>query len=563
MHRPELDELPDVAYTPSARRSSRNRSNSGLIQFVAVILGGVTAIGLYFTPPVQRFVHALQRVVREDQLAEQLAKQEAEQAARPVEPAAVPVAAPPQRERAGKPIEQIIEEAEQSVLRLEVMRSDGSRGAGSCFVVGEFCLTNYHVIRGAVSVIGHRRDGKRANVAGFIAVLPEKDIAILRLSEPIPPLELATTLPRKGEQAFAIGAPHGVAFSATLGAVNQLVRDGERHLILHQAPISAGNSGGPLVNERGQAIGMNSFMDARGQNMNYAIASVDLLRILTELSDSSLKPIAELPPVEPEQRPDRETGRKLDETRGPKPMPEDKPPAPGPWSIALPSGARIMEDQFAFDAQKIAAVFPKDGKTATFLHPNEKVRALVGHLDRKLHHGMATFHPNGEPHLVGQYTLAQRDGYFQAFAEKGERLLWLEFRKGNRHGISCLFADGRPQLIQEYDKGILVGEFVVEFIDGKAKLTSSVVAPNGAELRGRLEAIEAEAFQFEASMRNELYQWCRAKEKEEFEGTRKERTQEFRQRAAAHAAAVEAAEASARDSLWRAIQRVNTPYRVN
>ena len=107
----------------------------------------------------------------------------------------------------------------------------------------------------------------------------------------LPALELADALPRKGESVVTFGAPKGLSFSASEGIVSA-VREGKELTdyveglpgtwIQTTAPISSGNSGGPLVKRDGRVTGMNTMVLLTGQNLNFAISSVDVADVLKQ-----------------------------------------------------------------------------------------------------------------------------------------------------------------------------------------------------------------------------------------------------------------------------------------
>ncbi|MBA6412896.1 trypsin-like peptidase domain-containing protein [Parahaliea sp. F7430] len=144
------------------------------------------------------------------------------------------------------------------------------RGNGSGFVWDKsgLIVTNFHVIAGAhrVTVTLHDQQEYAAEVVG---IAPEKDLAVLRISEP--PKDLVT-LPigdsselNVGRKVLAIGNPFGLDTTLTTGVVSALGREIKapsnrtiRGVIQTDAAINPGNSGGPLLNSLGQLVGVNT-----------------------------------------------------------------------------------------------------------------------------------------------------------------------------------------------------------------------------------------------------------------------------------------------------------------
>lgn len=214
----------------------------------------------------------------------------------------------------------LIQEIEPSVVVVQVTLEGGS-GIGSGFPLDDqgTIVTNYHVIEGAKSA--KIKFGKKTvDVEGFLVFSPGKDIAILKAklgAEKVAPLKLATTTPAKGESVLTFGAPQGFDSTVSNGIISSVRKGTELQEIFKNmtgediyvdqqhydldavwvqttAPISGGNSGGPLVNLRGEVVGLNTWALTRGQNMNFAISADHIKQMM--VSTSSVHPLAELPP---------------------------------------------------------------------------------------------------------------------------------------------------------------------------------------------------------------------------------------------------------------------------
>jgi S1-C subfamily serine protease len=167
-------------------------------------------------------------------------------------------------------------------------------GTGSGFVVGDkMVLTNLHVIEGAKSLLVKFKDGSLIELDEVLYVDRPRDIAILHLAsaKADSSAKLSRSLPEQGEAIIALGNPAGLEFSITRG-ITSAIRDSgylrqkldyssatePAKWIQTDAAISPGNSGGPLVNKKGEVVGMNTFAVVKnlGQNLNFAISSIDL-----------------------------------------------------------------------------------------------------------------------------------------------------------------------------------------------------------------------------------------------------------------------------------------------
>ena len=163
-----------------------------------------------------------------------------------------------------------------SVLTYDAKGEPLISGSGFFVRPGEV-VTNMHVIRGAHRVEIHTLEGKGRTypVAGALAVDEEADLALLGVNLPAErsrPLTFTNTLPDEGEQVFVIGNPLRLEGSVSNGIVSAVreVPDLGR-IIQITAPVSHGNSGSPLLNMRGQVIGIVTVKVTNGQNINLAL----------------------------------------------------------------------------------------------------------------------------------------------------------------------------------------------------------------------------------------------------------------------------------------------------
>lgn len=171
-----------------------------------------------------------------------------------------------------------------SVLTYDAKGEPLISGSGFFIRPGEV-VTNMHVIRGAHRVEIHTLDGKGRTypVAGALAVDEEADLALLSVELPAErsrPLTMASTLPDEGEQVFVIGNPLRLEGSVSDGIVSAVreVPDLGR-IIQITAPVSHGNSGSPLLNMRGQVIGIVTVKVTNGQNINLALGVARIISL--------------------------------------------------------------------------------------------------------------------------------------------------------------------------------------------------------------------------------------------------------------------------------------------
>jgi S1-C subfamily serine protease len=154
-------------------------------------------------------------------------------------------------------------------------------------------LTNYHVIEGATAVKVTLFNGETFD-AGLVGQDPVNDVAILRVTaapELLIPIELGDSSQlRVGQRVLAIGNPFGLERTLTVGTLSSLNRrlpsraTGReiKSVIQIDAALNQGNSGGPLLNSKGQVIGMNTAIASQtGQNSGVGFAvPVNMIRRL-------------------------------------------------------------------------------------------------------------------------------------------------------------------------------------------------------------------------------------------------------------------------------------------
>ena len=165
------------------------------------------------------------------------------------------------------------------------------QGSGSGFIIDRqgFVLTNYHVIEDADRITVTLADGRtlRGEVVGTD---PAIDVALLRIDAagPVEPAPLGNSDDlRVGEWVCAIGNPLGYVHSVTVGVVSFMGRKlfdaSLDDYIQTDAAINFGNSGGPLINARGEVVGINSAISSRASNIGFAVPINQAVAILPQL----------------------------------------------------------------------------------------------------------------------------------------------------------------------------------------------------------------------------------------------------------------------------------------
>lgn len=158
-----------------------------------------------------------------------------------------------------------------------------SSGSGFFYDLNGHVLTNHHVVDGASKIWVHLADGRQL-VARLVGSDPETDVAVLEVQDAtsVEPVRLGNSDEAKiGDWVAAVGNPLGyLSGSFTVGVIsgkgrNEIsIRGGSptyQDFIQTDASIHFGNSGGPLVDDRGSAIGINTAFGGAGSGIGFAI----------------------------------------------------------------------------------------------------------------------------------------------------------------------------------------------------------------------------------------------------------------------------------------------------
>jgi len=171
-----------------------------------------------------------------------------------------------------------IETALQATVTIEVTGPDGlSHGSGFIVSSDGMIITAAHVIDGATTAVVRLQNGEELNVEGVIAIDVARDFAIVRVAGfdlPTVPLGNADDL-SVGQRIIVIGAPMNAALAGTLSdglLAGDRIIAGTRTLQI-SAPTSPGSSGGPVLTDEGQVIGLvvSGITGAGAENLNFAL----------------------------------------------------------------------------------------------------------------------------------------------------------------------------------------------------------------------------------------------------------------------------------------------------
>jgi hypothetical protein len=197
--------------------------------------------------------------------------------------------------QAAPDIKDVLKQIEPAVGIVWVHDQKGQvRGHGSGFFLtadGEF-VTNRHVLRGAYSATIEMSNGKQYRVTRVLASHPELDMVKVKVEtrdEQVPFLRTAAGLPEKGDRVLVYGNPEYFKFAVAEGivaAIQHIRKQGGDTWIQFTAPVSHGNSGGPLINMNAEVVGIVTWGWKEGQNLNFALPIYELRNLVDYASGS-------------------------------------------------------------------------------------------------------------------------------------------------------------------------------------------------------------------------------------------------------------------------------------
>jgi S1-C subfamily serine protease len=167
-------------------------------------------------------------------------------------------------------------------MTLEVENAAGQLFVGSAFLaVGDgLAVTAWHVVYDARRVEARFSDNRRVRVAGLVDKNEELDLALIKLDTGVrPKIALSATTPRIGSRIYVVGAPRGLDFSVSDGLISQIRTVEKVRYYQVSCPISPGDSGGPVLNDRGEAVGVVSWRKTNAEGVGFAIPSADIVRL--------------------------------------------------------------------------------------------------------------------------------------------------------------------------------------------------------------------------------------------------------------------------------------------
>ena len=182
----------------------------------------------------------------------------------------------------------LIKKVEPSIVVILTYTKEGKnlgQGSGFFFNKEGDVITNSHVLQEASRAVIRTIEGREYSVKKVLVEDKEGDlirISVDILGEAVRPLPVTTRLPDVGERIIVIGTPLGLDKTVSDGivsAVREIPAFG--NIIQVTAPISPGSSGSPVINMKGEVIGIATFFAVAGQNLNFAIPGERIAKLAT------------------------------------------------------------------------------------------------------------------------------------------------------------------------------------------------------------------------------------------------------------------------------------------
>lgn len=182
------------------------------------------------------------------------------------------------------------------IVSLEAVSVSGDLlQSGSGIVISsDVIVSNAHVcaVPSTETLFVRESSGEESSVETLTRLDSEKDFARFALRGAPPKIALNATLPKVGEKVYAIGDSMGLPRTFSEGIVSGIRKHNQMDFLQFTAAVSPGSSGGALVNEKGELVGMICSGLPEGQSIGFAVSTADLMRFVVQPEQESSVKVA-------------------------------------------------------------------------------------------------------------------------------------------------------------------------------------------------------------------------------------------------------------------------------
>ena len=189
----------------------------------------------------------------------------------------------------------LIQKIENSIFTVLAMDKNGrvfSQGSGFFIDETGVGITNFHVLDEAYKAQIKLKDGTCLPITSVIDYNRDADLVKFHVdkgSHFLQALRIVTNIPQRGTEVINLSSPMGLEQSISTGIVSAVREDKHGKIIQMTAPISPGSSGSPIVNKEGNVLGVATFHYKGGQNLNFAVSSIEINKLHRNLNTTIYK----------------------------------------------------------------------------------------------------------------------------------------------------------------------------------------------------------------------------------------------------------------------------------
>jgi serine protease Do len=175
-------------------------------------------------------------------------------------------------------IMEIVKQAEPAVFLVNTFSKGRGIGMGTGFFIESsgIGVSNFHVFDGGDEWTIQTKNQEQYNVIKIIESSEEFDYIIFQVEKrkQFPKLEIASTRPEKGEDIIVLGNPKGLESTLTRGIISSIrdIKQNDKALLQIDAAISPGSSGSPVMNMKGEVVGIATMKILECENCNFAMS---------------------------------------------------------------------------------------------------------------------------------------------------------------------------------------------------------------------------------------------------------------------------------------------------